>query len=68
MFPSKDEKNKDKGITLKACKKETSVSDDEFEIDSEDIALFARKFRKFLKTNKEKLKNDYEKFDKSKYM
>jgi len=46
---------------------ENQVSNDESNINFDEMEMFARKFRKFLKFNKDNLKKDFKKFDKSKY-
>ena len=56
MFPSKTEKKIDKGATLKARKEEKQVVESESDSDSEDMAMFARKFLKFIILDKDKFK------------
>ena len=56
MFPSKTEKKIEKGVALKARKEVKQVLESDSESESEDMALFARKFRKFLKLTKINLK------------
>ena len=66
MFPSKTEKKIEMGVALKSQKEVKQVVERKSDSDSKDMALFAQKFRKFLKFNKSKFKNDFKKFETSK--
>jgi len=61
-FPPRLKTKKDKGISLKARKEETLILEDESDIESGDMAILAKKFKKFLQFQKQS--KDSKRFEK----